>query len=221
MKPEPPESTTLSRREALLRMAWAAGGLFATPVFGGAMVGCSSDNSTVASTFSTAQRELLAAVVDHILPPTDTPGASAVGVPEFIEAVWEACFSEAGQQQFLAGLATVDAQAQEDHQQPFLACTPAQQQALVVQLDAAAFQPSPAPSTPATPQIAAPDSTEWVWGEPADTGPPPPFWRTLKRLTLLGYYSSEPGATEELRYEAVPGRYDGCIPFAEVGRTWA
>lgn len=221
MKPELPQPTTLSRREALLRMAWAAGGVFATPVFGGAMAGCSPEGSPATAGFSIAQRELLAAVVDHILPPTDTPGASAVGVPEFIEAVWQACFSEAGQQQFLAGLATVDAQAQEAHQQRFLACTTVQQQALVVQMDAAAFQPSPAPSTPTPTETAPPDTTDWVWGEPADTGPPPPFWRTLKRLTLLGYYSSEPGATEELRYEAVPGRYDGCVPLDDIGRTWA
>jgi hypothetical protein len=47
------------------------------------------------------------------------------------------------------------------------------------------------------------------------------FFRTAKELTLLGYYTSEPGATRELRYAAVPGGYEGCVPLAAVGRTWA
>jgi len=48
-----------------------------------------------------------------------------------------------------------------------------------------------------------------------------PFFRTLKDLTLVGYYTSEIGATRELHHVPVPGRYDGCVPLAQVGRTWA
>lgn len=47
------------------------------------------------------------------------------------------------------------------------------------------------------------------------------FFRHLKELTLRGYYTSEIGASEELRYEAIPGPYRGCVPFEEIGRTWA
>jgi hypothetical protein len=52
-------------------------------------------------------------------------------------------------------------------------------------------------------------------------GQPPHFIRLMKELTLLGYYTSEVGATEELKYIAVPGRWDACVPFSEVGRAWA
>jgi hypothetical protein len=48
-----------------------------------------------------------------------------------------------------------------------------------------------------------------------------PWFRTLKELTVLGYYTSETGATQELRYVAVPGRFEGCVPFTQVGRAWA
>ena len=48
-----------------------------------------------------------------------------------------------------------------------------------------------------------------------------PFFRSLKELTLVGYYTSEIGATRELHHAPVPGRYDGCVPLAQVGRTWA
>jgi hypothetical protein len=43
----------------------------------------------------------------------------------------------------------------------------------------------------------------------------------MKELTMLGFFTSEPGATQVLQYEAVPGAYKGCVPLSEVGRTWA
>ena len=49
----------------------------------------------------------------------------------------------------------------------------------------------------------------------------PTFFRMMKELTILGYYTSQPGATKELRYVQVPGRYDGCVPFPADGRAWA
>ncbi len=48
-----------------------------------------------------------------------------------------------------------------------------------------------------------------------------PFILLLKELTVVGFFTSEPGATQVLQYEAVPGAYHGCLPLAEVGKTWA
>jgi hypothetical protein len=50
---------------------------------------------------------------------------------------------------------------------------------------------------------------------------PLPFFATVKEWTLAGYYTSEIGATQELQWLAVPGRYDADVPLNEVGRTWA
>lgn len=50
---------------------------------------------------------------------------------------------------------------------------------------------------------------------------PGSFFRTMKELTLVGYYTSEIGATRELRHESVPGRFEGCVPMSRIGRTWA
>lgn len=47
------------------------------------------------------------------------------------------------------------------------------------------------------------------------------FFQEFKELTLVGYFSSQIGAEEELRYEQYPGPYQGCVPFEKVGRTWA
>ncbi len=46
------------------------------------------------------------------------------------------------------------------------------------------------------------------------------FYKSFKELTIIGYYTSEIGATEELRYDPVPGAYKE-IPLAEVGRAWS
>ena len=47
------------------------------------------------------------------------------------------------------------------------------------------------------------------------------FFARIKQLTVVGYYTSEIGATQELRYNPTPGRYDGDYPLAKVGRQWS
>jgi hypothetical protein len=46
-------------------------------------------------------------------------------------------------------------------------------------------------------------------------------WRMIKELTLLGYFTSEPGATQALRYLPVPGGYKGSVPLGKTERSWA
>ena len=47
------------------------------------------------------------------------------------------------------------------------------------------------------------------------------YFRMMKELTLLGYFTSKVGATQALRYLPVPGRYDGCVPYKKGERAWA
>ena len=47
------------------------------------------------------------------------------------------------------------------------------------------------------------------------------FYRDMKRTISTAYYMSEPGATQELAYEAVPGEWKGCVPLADYPKTWA
>jgi hypothetical protein len=44
-----------------------------------------------------------------------------------------------------------------------------------------------------------------------------------KELTMLGFFTSEVGATQVLQYLAVPGTFRGCLPLSEAGngKTWA
>ncbi len=52
-------------------------------------------------------------------------------------------------------------------------------------------------------------------------GDPKHYFRMIKELTLWGYFTSEPGATKALRYVAIPGRYEGCIPYKKGEKAWA
>ena len=46
------------------------------------------------------------------------------------------------------------------------------------------------------------------------------FYRKLKGLILLGYYSSEDIGKNVFNYDPVPGKQLGCIPLADVGNSW-
>ena len=50
---------------------------------------------------------------------------------------------------------------------------------------------------------------------------PKHYFRMMKELTLLGFFSSKEGATQALRYIAVPGKYEGCIPYKKGDKAWA
>ncbi len=181
----------IDRREALRRAALALGGVLSAPLVAGVLAGCEARRAPAAAwrprTLTPDQTELVATIAEHILPETDTPGARAVGVHRFIDAMLAEAYATQERQAFVAGLADVDRRARSAHGRSFMECPAAEQVALLETLDRAAD----------------------------------PAFRALKELTLVGYYTSEIGATRELRHVAVPGRFEGCVPLTQIGRTWA
>lgn len=176
------------------------------------------------------QVELVATIAEHIIPETDTVGARAAAVHRFVDAMLAQHYRPEERQRFLAGLADVDARARRQHGNAFLNCDPSQQRAILEELDREAYPPRTRAQTVAEPSS---ETERGGGGTPPTNGrtdttrqaalrtAEQPFMRMMKELTVLGYYTSEMGATRELRYERVPGRYQGCVPFTTVGRTWA
>lgn len=241
----------ITRREALRRTAWLIGGAVSAPTLAGVLAGCGADRSAGSPKVLTAgQLALVGAIAEHIIPETDSPGAKAAHVDGFIDEMLASYYPEEERALFLAGLEDVDERARQAHGSRFLECTPEQQLDLLLELDRESFAPDrsateepaeepteepteePAESdvrerleggsSPLPPEAEA-DTVQWIHGESRsrerDAGAP--FFRTMKELTVVGYYTSEVGATVELRHEAVPGRYEGCVPFSQIGRTWA
>lgn len=192
--------STVDRREAIRRVAVLLGGTLSAPAIAGVLAGCTRESDADARwkprALSSEQGELVATIADHIIPRTDTPGASDVGVPRFIDTMMAEFYPAADRQHFVAGLAALDERARRAHGTTFLRSAPGEQVALVSALDAEAIAQG--------------------------SGVPEPHWfRTMKELTLLGYYTSEAGLTKELGYVQVPGRYDGCVPLDAAPRSRA
>jgi len=194
---------TIDRREALRRAALLLGGALSASTVAGVLAGCEArrtpDGAWAPRALSSEQLDLVATIAEHILPETDTPGARAVGVHRFIDAMLADSFPDEERRHFLAGLSDVDARAQRSCGRAFLRCATLEQRAVLDQLDREAFAATASP----------PDRL------------PVPFFRTMKELTLVGYYTSEVGATRELRHAPVPGRFEGCVPLDQIGRAWA
>src|SRR3989440_7893896 len=194
---------TIDRREALRRAALLLGGALSASTVAGVLAGCEArrtpDGAWAPRALSSDQLDLVATIAEHIVPETDTPGARAVGVHRFIDAMLADSYPDEERRRFLAGLADVDARAQRSCGRAFLRCAAHEQRGVLDQLDREAFAATASP----------PDRL------------PVPFFRTMKELTLVGYYTSEVGATRELRHAPVPGRFEGCVPLDQIGRAWA
>ena len=47
---------------------------------------------------------------------------------------------------------------------------------------------------------------------------PTHYFRMIKELSLLGFFTSEIGYTKAMRYIETPGRFDPCVPLAPATR---
>jgi hypothetical protein len=138
------------------------------------------------------QNETAATIADLIIPKTDTPGARDAGVPAFIDVMLAEWADDDQRQFFTAGLANVDERSRAAYAKDFIACTPQQQSEILQDLDY---------------ELARLRDTK------SDTSKN--FFQAMKWLTLTGYYTSEVGATAELHYRVVPGRYEPCYPLEQ------
>jgi hypothetical protein len=160
--------------------------------------GSAGDDRYVFRCLDADESEILSAAAELILPETDTPGARAAKVPEFIDYVLEGWFHDDERKRFLRGLRDLDQRARESEGAGFPACAGEAQVRILSQLEAEALRSL----EEANAGRVAPRS--------ARSGPGAPFFCVLKWLTLFGYFTSEPGMAQELEFVEFPGSYDGC-----------
>src|SRR4030095_2784462 len=145
--------------------------------------------------------DTVVAMIDQIIPATDTPGARAARVNEFIDLILTEWATPEERKNFLDGLAGIDKQSQALYGKNFSDATVEQQ---VVQLraidDAVMTNRSVRPRHGNT--VPKPDSQ--LEGN---------FWEVFKRITIHGYYTSEVGFAQELKLEIIPGAQHGCNPM--------
>jgi len=193
MATTPSSVHVLTRREALRRVSLLLGG--AALVGESVWLAAEAARRPSKSLFSTGEVALLDEIADTILPATSTPGAKAAGVGPFIAVMVTDVYDARQQKIFRAGLATLERECRKQNGAAFMACTPAQRTALLERLDREQY-------------------------EQRNSGTPH-YFRMMKELTLLGYFTSEIGYTQAMRYTETPGRFDPCVPYAPGEKSWA
>ena len=159
------------------------------------------------------QNATVTAIAEMIIPATDTPGAREARVPEFIDLILTEWCSGADCQRFLQGLADTDARSRKMFGKDFVDGTPQQQTELLTALDEELTRLREANPSERHHASAARRETE----SPVERN----FFYMMKRLTLIGYYTSEIGWTKELGRPPVHmGPYQSCVPLSNSsGKT--
>jgi hypothetical protein len=181
----------ISRREAIKKAAILAGATLALPDILKAWGNLSVEHPHFLPTAD--QATLIAELAETIIPTTGTPGAKAAMVPEFIQKIVTDCYTSAERSAFYSGLEGINVEAKSQFGRDFVSCS-ALQRTSVLQITQSNYMA---------------DKTN------------KPFWGKFKELTVTGFFTSEIGCTQVLRYEPVPGRYDGAFPYQKGDKTWA
>lgn len=185
----------MNRREAVQHISFLLGG---TILGANAFISCKSNDNN-ATRFSDKEVALLDEIADTILPSTKTPGAKAAKVGQFMTIMVNDCYDEKDQKIFKDGMKKIQNLSEKEYNNKFIDIKPEQRNALLVKLDNEQKE------------------AQKIWKEDQ----PKHYFRLMKELTLLGYFTSEIGCTQARRYIETPGRYDACIPYKKGDKAWA
>lgn len=186
----------MNRREAVQYISLLLGG---TILGGEAFVSCRHADSNNIAGFSASDVAFLDEVADTILPATSTPGAKEAKVGELIKVMVTDCYDEGDQKIFRNGMSTIADFSRKQYSTDFVELSSKQRLELLTKLD---NEQKEAMKT-------------YKQGEPRH------YFRMMKELTLLGYFTSEAGCTKARRYIETPGKWEGCIPYKKGDKAWA
>ncbi len=187
----------MNRRDALTATAALLGGA----IIGGQafLSGCIAEK-TETGLFSEADLAFLDEVGETILPTTEkSPGAKAAKIGTFMKTIVTDCYDDAEQAIFLAGMGKLKDLSLKQYQRSFMQLNADEKTKLVTSLDQ--------------------EATSYSKNKPETE--PEHYFSMIKQLTLWGFFTSEPGATEALRFVPVPGRYEGCVDYVAGDPAWA
>jgi hypothetical protein len=139
----------------------------------------------------------VAELAETILPKTATPGAKDLAVPQFIDAIVKATFTEKDAKAFNEEITIFSEEIEQKFKKNFLDMT------LNERLEA--LKPY---------DQNMPKSGMSMWGitlEP--NAPAATTYKKLKGMTLWGFYTSEEIGTKVFRYVEVPGAFIPCVPY--------
>lgn len=208
----------MDRRELLKMIATLTGGAVIGSEF--FLAGCTNGDKVLAFTPETVS--LLNEIGETILPATSTPGAKAADVGSFMQRYVTDCYSVEDRRIFLDGLQQLDEAAEKKFSSSFLKANPEQRKALLLSLEPVAAEVQAKRGKAFMDHMGAERAKGNQYPIVDFVNPVANHYYTmLKQLTLLGFFTSETGATQTLRYRAVPSRYDGAIEYHKGDKAWA
>lgn len=201
----------IARREAIKRVSVLLGGV---AFVGGSqlLTACAGDRPPTADstqvavkgpapigTFSVEDQQWLDEVADTMLPTTaKSPGAKAAATGPFMALMVTDTYTPDDQQIFRDGMTKLEEACKAKHGAGFMAATPEQRTALLTELDQEQFE-----------------------FQKTRKDQPQHYFRMMKELALLGFFTSEIGYTKAMRYKETPGQYEPCLPYTKGETSWA
>jgi len=204
MSSDPDRHELITRREAILRVSAMLGGV-ALVGQSALLAGCASmptaarPKSNLNSLFRQIDIDILDEIADTILPDTSTPGAKAAGVGTFMALMVADAYSEADQQIFFNGLQDLQSRSLGMFGAHFTVVAKSQRLRLLEQLD----------------------EEQYIFTETSADNMPAHYFRMIKELTLVGYFTSEIGCTQAQSYVETPGRFEPCVRYTPGEKSWA
>lgn len=188
----------MERREAVRYISLLLGGtLIGAETF---ISGCKSkSNSDTNAEFSDRQIAYLDEIAETILPETKTPGAKAARVGQFMAMMVSDVYEEKNKKIFKDGMENIQVQSNKEFGKDFMSVSAEQRKSLLVKLD----------------------NEQKEITKNSKPGDSPHYFRLMKELTLLGYFTSEIGCIKARRYVETPGAYQACIPYKKGDKAWA
>lgn len=184
----------MKRRDALKSMVLMMGGTMV-----GANViltGCAPEDRIEGLEFSDRDIVFLDEIGETIIPTTDTPGAKATEIGAFMVVMVKDTYNKEQQEIFVDGLNTLRKEFKDKVGSDFVEASPEERTNYLNEVYTKA-------------QAEAADRQG------------PHYINMLKDLTVLGYFTSEIGATKALRYVETPGRYDPCVDYKKGDKVFA
>jgi hypothetical protein len=190
----------MTRREAVIKLAVLMG----ASVVGPRLLAKNFGRATPLD-FGPGDIALLDEIGETIIPATTIPGARTANIGAFIAMMVADCYAPPAQAVFRTGLARLPADYEARYGEKFIGGKPENRTQFLNTLDAEQRQHAAGHRRKGR--------------DEDDDAPPPHYFRMMRELTLLGYFTSETGATKALHYVEVPGRYDGNVPYKK-GDVW-
>jgi hypothetical protein len=161
--------------------------------------GCKREDKAINELFTESDVALMNEIGETIIPTTDTPGAKAVDIGSFMAMMVLDTYTNEDQQVFVKGLQKIRKDFEAQYGESFMEASEETRHEY----------------------LSRQNEELTMWNNNRSQGDKEHYFRMLKELTLLGYFTSEIGATQALRYVETPGRYEACIPYEKGDRVWA